>query len=67
MDFNDGRHQFVFEEQGVLAVRLALEAGFLLHGVVCPVTGRRRLLQLIIVLYEDERFEHRPVEKVTES
>lgn len=58
---NDGSHQFMFDKQHVFAVRLALEAGFLLHGVVCTVTWRSRLLQLNNVLHKDERFEYGPV------
>lgn len=51
----------MFDKQLMFAVRLALEAGFLLHRVIWTVTGRRRLLQLINVLHKDEGFEYRPV------
>lgn len=58
---DDGSHQLVFDKQLVLAVRFALEAWFLLHGIVRTVTGRGRLLQRHQVFHKDERFKHRPV------
>lgn len=42
---DDGSHQLVFDKQLVLAVRFALEAWFLLHGIVRTVTGRGCLRQ----------------------
>lgn len=59
--FNDGSHEFMFDKQLVFAVRLALEAGFLLYRVIWTITGRRSLLQRINVIHKDERFEYRPV------
>lgn len=61
MGVNDGGHQLVFDKQLVFAVRFALEARFLLHGVICTVTGRSRLLQRFEMFHKDERFEYRPV------
>lgn len=59
--FSDGSHQFMFDKQLMFAVRLALEAWFLLYRVIWTITGRRSLLQRIDVFHKDERFEHRPV------
>ncbi len=59
--FNDGSHQFMFDKQLMFAVRLALEAGFLLYRVIRTVTRRRSLLQRIDVFHKSEWFEHRPV------
>lgn len=59
--FSDGSQQLMFGKQLMFAVRLALEAGFLLYRVIWTITGRRSLLQRIDVFHKDEWFEHRPV------
>lgn len=61
MGFNDGSHQLMFDKQLMFAVRLALEAGFLLYRVIWTITRRRSLLQQLNVFHKDERFEYRPV------
>lgn len=59
--FNDGSRHLVLDEQLVFAVRLALEARFLLHGVLWTITRRGSLLQWRQIFHKDERFEYRPV------
>lgn len=53
----------MLEEQRVLPVGLALEAGLLLHGVVGAVPRRAGVRQLTDIIHEYERLENGPVRR----